>query len=126
VHPFPEEDELEAGNCHSSRACDLLILRRLLIEIESVLPVGLRERRDRSAERFPFGDREATFGEPRDPADHDHGENEGGDEQEEIGERTRVLGVVGAVRACDVDSAHETKRLFACAGLQSKPEIEWM
>src|SRR6478672_6096826 len=38
VHPFPEEDELEARQGHAGRARNLAILRSLPIELERVLP----------------------------------------------------------------------------------------
>ena len=42
MDPFPEEDELEAGQRHSGGPGDLAILRRLLVEVEGVAASRLR------------------------------------------------------------------------------------
>ena len=58
-----------------------------LVEVERALPVRVGERRDRAADRLPFGDRQAAFGQPGDAADDDHRENERGDEQQQVRKR---------------------------------------
>ncbi len=74
MRPFPPEDGLELIEAHA--ALDLSVFGDLLIGGEGLLPVGLAERRDRSHDRLPFGDGEARIGEPRRPADQDHGDDE--------------------------------------------------
>src|SRR3954454_24251817 len=53
---FPPVDVLELGEGHPSGSIDLAVFGGRLIEVESVGPVGLAQRRDDAAERFPFGD----------------------------------------------------------------------
>src|SRR4029079_13412822 len=72
VDPFPEEDELEAGERHSGGASHFAILRRLPVEVEFVLPICVGEWRDRAADRLPLGDRQAALGQAGDAADNDH------------------------------------------------------
>ena len=72
-------------------------LGRLAVPGEQRLPVGLRERRERADERLPFDDRQARAGEPRDPAHHDDGEDEGGADEQPGGDGTSVLFLAAAV-----------------------------
>jgi len=76
VDPFPQEDELEAGERHAGRAGDFEILRSLAVEIESTHPIGVGQGRDGAGDRVPAGDRQAAFGQPRDPANDDHGKHQ--------------------------------------------------
>ena len=62
------------------------IFRRLLVEIEGVLPLLVRQRRDGAADRLPLGDAEPAFGQPGDAADHDHQEDQPGNEQQPVGD----------------------------------------
>ena len=97
VEPLPEEDELELRQRHSGRPVDLEIFRRLLVELEGMLPVGLRQRRDRAGDGLPLRDRQAAFGQAGDPADHDHQEDQSGDGQEPVGNCERPLRPTEAV-----------------------------
>src|SRR5206468_1669654 len=62
MDPFPQEDELEPGEAHASRPGDLTILRGLPVEVEGMLPVGRAQGRYGAADRPPFGNRQAAFG----------------------------------------------------------------
>jgi len=95
VSPFPEEDEFEAREIHARRAGNLLVLWGLLIKLEFVDPVRVAERRDRSGEDVPLGDRKAALRQPRDAADHHHGEDHGSDDEEKVGERDGACSVAG-------------------------------
>src|SRR3546814_286523 len=73
---FPEENELEIRHRHI--AVDCLILGRLLVEIELMLPISLVERRNDARDRVPTRNRQARFGQARNAAHDDHEKNEGG------------------------------------------------
>src|SRR6185503_15958876 len=67
VRPLPPEDGLELAERHA--AIEQLVLRDRFVLVELGLPRGLRQRRDRAADRLPLGDRKAGLGEPRRAAD---------------------------------------------------------
>src|SRR3546814_4065450 len=73
---FTEENELEIRHRHI--AVDCLILGRLLVEIELMLPISLVERRNDARDRVPTRNRQARFGQARNAAHDDHEKNEGG------------------------------------------------
>ena len=86
--PFPEEDELELGEIHSRRAVDLPIFRGLLVEVERAAASAVRSRGGMA----PLTGRhsvmlKAAFGQPGDPADDDHREDQAGDAQQPVGDR---------------------------------------
>ena len=74
VRPFPEEDRLEATEVHIGK--QRLILRNLLVPVESLLPPVVREGRDHAGQRFPLGDRKPGLGQPRRAADDNHQQHE--------------------------------------------------
>jgi hypothetical protein len=84
VDIFPEIDALEVLEAHS--AVDELILRALPVGGELGRPGLLPERRKGSRKRLPANDREAGFGQPGDPPDDDHQEDEGGDGEQPQGD----------------------------------------
>ena len=88
VDIFPEIDVLELGHAHA--AIDLLIFRDLPIALELGEPLRLVQRRERSADRLPFRDRQAAFGQPGDPADHHHHEDQPGDREQPVGDGGRA------------------------------------
>ena len=55
---------------------DLLVLGRLLVLVEGLLPLRVVQRRQRADDRLPFDDRQARVREPRDAADDDHREHQ--------------------------------------------------
>ena len=74
----------------SGRARDLAKLRRLLIEFERALPVGVVERWQSTAEQPPFRNGKPAFGEPRDAAHDHHREDHRSDEKQQIGQSERA------------------------------------
>ncbi len=67
VRPFPPEDRLELADGHA--VVELLVLRNALVELELLLPLLGRQRRDHTVDRFPLRDRKAGFGQARRAAD---------------------------------------------------------
>src|SRR3546814_18438929 len=86
---FPEENELEIR--HSHIAVDCLILGRLLVEIELMLPISLVERRNDARARVPTRNRQARFGKASNACHEERksvGEGKSEEEQEGIGGRS--------------------------------------
>lgn len=77
---LPEKDLLEFAQAHS--APQLLVLRKLPVAIEHVVPLRVVERGDDAHQRLPVDDRETRMGQPRDAADHDDGEGHRRDARE--------------------------------------------
>src|SRR5689334_7456866 len=71
---LPPEDALELFERHA--AVDLLILGRLPVLLEGLMPLRLSERRYGADDRLPLDDRQAGMREARDAADHHHREHE--------------------------------------------------
>ena len=71
VDILPPENRAEAVEVDGE--IDLPELRRLPVEGENPLPLGLGQRRQPADQRAPFHHRQARPGEPRDAADRDHG-----------------------------------------------------
>ncbi len=84
VQIFPEEDVPERGDPHVG--IDENALRTGAIGGIFGRPVGGAQRRDDAADRVPADDRQAGFGQPGDPADDDHGEDEPGDGEQPCGD----------------------------------------
>src|SRR5579862_9188640 len=74
VAVLPPVDALEVLERHVEVA--LAPFGGELVLVELGLPLGIVQRRDRADHGLPFDDREARMGEARDPAHHDHGEDE--------------------------------------------------
>jgi hypothetical protein len=83
VEILPEEDLLELAERHAR--IDLPIFGGSAVRLELGLPVLPAEWRDRAGDRLPAYHRKAGFSEAGDAADHDHQEDEPGDEQQPIG-----------------------------------------
>src|SRR5207244_4682175 len=74
VQIFPPEDALEFRERY--RGVDLPVFRRELVFGEGLLPLRVRQRRDRTDDRLPLGDRQSRMRQPRDTTDDDHCEHE--------------------------------------------------
>ena len=107
MEKLPEIDVLEAFERHAG--VEGAILRNRLVAVERRLPLRVVQGGNRAEDRIPFDDRQAGFGQPRDPADdHDRQHHRRHDEQP-YPERAR--GGAGDGRA-----AGKTKR---CGGSRS-------
>ncbi len=71
---LPPEDALELVQGHA--LVHLLVLGRLLVTHERLLPLGFVERRQRAHDRLPLGDRQPRMREARHAPDHHHREHE--------------------------------------------------
>ena len=80
VQIFQPEDRLEAANGQVGE--DLPVLRRHPVEVEQPLPGLVAHRRQPAEQGPPLGHRQAGLGEPGQPAEHDHGEDHAGHQQE--------------------------------------------
>ncbi|PAV66627.1 hypothetical protein WR25_18695 [Diploscapter pachys] len=80
VQIFPEEDVLEPGERHIT--VERLIFRDAFVIVEFGLPLRLVQRRDGAADRFPLRDGQAGFGQAGDAADHDHRDDQAGDDEQ--------------------------------------------
>ncbi len=71
---------LKPGERHV--AVERLIFRDAFVIVEFGLPLRLVQRRDGAADRFPLRDRQAGFGQAGDAADHDHRDDQAGDDEQ--------------------------------------------
>ena len=92
VQIFQPEDRLEAADGQVGE--DLPVLRRLPVEVEQPLPGGVAHRRQPAEQGPPFGHRQTGFGQPGQPAEHDHGEDHPGHQQKPAADG-RMDGSVG-------------------------------
>ena len=90
MRPFPPIDGLERVQCHA--VIKRAVLRNGLVSFELALPLRLGQRRYDAHDRFPLGDRQAGFGEPRRAADQNDGEHHRGHGIEPNPDRTRLPG----------------------------------
>ncbi len=110
VDVLPPEDALELGDRH--RVIGQLVLRRLLVLLERLLPICVGERRNRADDRLPLDDRQARSGQTRDTADDDHREHERATEEEPSRDRSRrgAFACAGEARTASAAMAHFAMR----------------
>ena len=107
--PLPPINEFELGQAHAE--IDQLIFRDLLIFLELGQPISLRERRQRTAYRRPFGNRQAAIGQPREATDQHHQHHKTGNRKQPQGDLAvssagRRYGVCAHGLYIGVSSAH--------------------
>ena len=122
VAPFPPVDDLELVEGHAP--VDELVLRNLAVLVEFGLPRCGIERRQRTGDRAPFGDREAEIREAGHAANGDHHHDEGEEDREpdrDGAARRRGLALAGVGAAGQGRSRRPPRR--CCGSCSCRPPV---